>query len=326
MKQSTPLLLLSFIGISALITLTACSKHNEIDGLNNNQNGIANRSLSQMGTLDFPNCVNIWDYSTGTFPWSVTYPCPANADQEAVNANDIKRQKRIDSIINANIFKYREQIFSPGAVSPCTEPLDNYSYIPLYGVSAVNNNINVLLAAFTGGGQPTVTVYVWQNGILGGGIFISLEQGSVVKTFGFYPNTAYSYPTTGCGVNGRTHNTNLAVQGEIRNNSELIYSVSISKVINSFQFQNLQMYLSNTGNPNFYNYSLNSFNEVHYALGALNTIGITTTYQNIGGANNYQYPTTPYQLGQNLKTLTAPPGTTINLNGGVTPGVSDITE
>lgn len=322
MKQSVPLLLLCLF-ISTLVTLSACSKHNEIDGSNNS---ITNSSSSQMGTLDFPNCVDIWNYAGGTFPWSVSYPCPANASQEATNANDIKRQKRIDSIINANIYKYREQIFSPGAVSPCNVPLGNYVDIPLYGVSAVNNNINVLLAAFTGGPQTTVTVYVWQNGILGGGVFMSLEQGSVVKTFGFYPNTPYSYPTSGCGVNGRTHNTNLTVQGEIRNNSELIYSVSISKVINSFQFQNLQMYLSNTGNPNFYNYSLNTFNEVHYALGALNTIGITTTYQNIGGGNNYQYPSTPYQLGQNLKLLTPPPGTTINLDGGITPGVSDITE
>lgn len=325
MKQSVPLLLLCLF-ISTLVTLSACSKHNEINGSNNNQNGIATNSLAQTNDWVFPGCVDIWNYSGNTFPWSVSYPCPADSAQEATNNNDIKRQKRIDSIINANIYKYREQIFSPGAISPCTQPLGNYVDIPLYGVSAVNNNINVLLAAFTGGPQTTVTVYVWQNGILGGGVFISLEQGSVVKTFGFYPNTPYSYPTSGCGVNGRTHNTNLTVQGEIRNNSELIYSVSISKVINSFQFQNLQMYLSNTGNPNFYNYSLNTFNEVHYALGALNTIGITTTYQNIGGANNYQYPSTPYQLGQNLKTLTAPANTTINLNGGITPGVSDVTE
>ena len=277
-----------------------------------------------MGTLDFPNCVNIWDYSSGTFPWAVTYPCPANADQEAVNANDIKRQKRIDSIIKANSYVYREQIFSPGYVSPCHDSdVIIYSYIPFYGTSAVNNNINVLLADFTGSGPATATVYVWQNGILGGGIFISLEQGSVVKTFGFYPNTPYSYPASGCGVNGRY--SNITVPGEIRNNSKLMYSVSISKVMNAIQFQNLKMYLSNTGNPNFYNYNLSTFNEVHYALGALSTLGIST-YVPITGANNYSTPTTPYQLGQNLKIMTAPSGTTINLNGGETPGVSDITE
>lgn len=324
MKQSTPLLLLSSIGISALITLAACSKHNEIDGSNNNQNDIANNSLAQTTDWEFPGCVDIWDYSGGNlFPWAVSYPCPANADQEATNAADKKRQKRIDSIIKANSYKYREQIFSPGAISPCNEPLGNYVDIPRFGTSAVVNNINVLLADFTGSGPATATVYVWQNGILGGGIFISLEQGSIVKTFGFYPNTPYSYPTSGCGVNGRYNN--ITVPGEIRNNSELIYSVSISKVLNAIQFQNLKMYLSNTGNPNFYNYNLSTFNEVHYAVGALNTIGIST-YVGIIGANNYSNPTTPYQLGQNIKIMTAPLNTTINLNGGVTPGVSDITE
>jgi hypothetical protein len=318
-------LLLCLLSIFALIAISACSKQNDP---RNDQNDIPNRPLAQMGTLGFGDCVDIWNFTDGFYPWSVTYPCPDDSLQEAINANDIKRSKRIDSIIKANAVKFPGNIFRTGVESPCNTPLANYTAIPLFGTSAVNNDINVLIASFPGG-SAKVTVYVLQDGILGGGVFISLEQGSVVKTFGFYPSTYYTYPTSGCGVNGRFHNTNLTVPGEIRNNAELIYSQSISKNINSFQFQNLSMYLCNigpAGGSGFYNYSVNSFNETHYALGALNAIGITTTYQNVGGANNYPNPTTPYQLGQNLKLLTPPPGTTINLDGGITPGISDITE
>lgn len=307
------------VSIFVFVVLSACSKHNVKE-----ETGVL-RVPGKMGVSDYP-CVDIWDYGSGTFAWAVTYTCPQNAYQDSVNTADKNRQKRLDSIIKGNPIKYPEETFAIGGTSPCQNiPPGPTAYLPLYGTSAVTNDIDVLLAAFSGlSGSAKFTVYVLQNGILGGGVFFSLEQGAVVKTFGFYPATSmYTYQTHSCGVFGRQNGTTMAA--EIRNNSDLPYSVSISKVMTAIQFQNLKTYLSGPGS-NFYNYNVSSFNEVHFALGALNTIGISSLYEPRTGVNNFTdlICDTPYKLGQNIKTLTViPTNSTVNINGGITPGVPD---
>jgi hypothetical protein len=330
MKKTLSQALLSCSCFFVCVLLSACNKSHELSTTTPSSTNTKNLSINSEGQSSISSypCVDIWDYVPGGFNWAVTYPCPQNAIEDNVNKQDIKRQKRIDSIFRAtNMFLNKEAVFNREATSPCNNPIPSHlGDLVLYGTSAVVNDINVFLADYSSVGQTTLTVYVLQNGILGGGVFISLQQGSLAKTFGFYPQSSYyTFWNPGCGFKAR--GTGGTVPGGIRNNNNLPYSVSISKVLNAAQFQNLAMYLSNVPNSSFYNYDIATFNEVHYALGALSTVGINSLSQISIGSNNYENVDTPYLLGQKIKTLTnIPLNTTIDLLGGFTPGIPEETE
>jgi hypothetical protein len=316
MKFNPPQVLYA-VGVLALTVFFSCSKS---DGPERQLIKPKDISLDKMANI---NCFDPWNYTLANYYYALLFPCEVSANHIASNLAAVDRQKRIDSIIKANSYKYPEHIFST-TPSPCTTPPGNYTWLPLFGTSAVFNTVDGAISEFYGTSSAVFTIYVLQNGMHGGGVFLGLQNAANAKTFGFYPNQTYIYPTSGCGVSARS--SSLTVPGEIRNNADIVYSVSISKTLSSFQLQNLFNYLRNTGGS-FYNYSLSYFNEVHYALGAANAIGLSV-YEPVGDAYGISStPRTPYELAQNIAVMTSTPsGVTINKLGGITPGVSDITD
>jgi len=296
MNRNITYLISIFLGASCVVFIFyACNKHLEQKG----------STLGGTAGVDaVPGCV---DLSIGS-NWVAPYICPSTPAQVIADSNAISAQAIVDSLLNSNADSYK--IVAQPASHDCT-PGVNY-YVPvgvdIYGVSpTVFNATNELGNLTTAAGLPgSFTIYVLdQSGPWGGGVFMNITRGSWTRTFGFYPSTgSLGYNENGCAFSSPN------VGGVFYDNSNLVYSVSIKINIAGVQFRNLANYITNNLNTTNYSYNLLNFNAGTLAINAANAVGVTLTPP----SGFYKM----FELGQCIRSLTAPANTTINLTGGYT--------
>ena len=162
----------------------------------------------------------------------------------------------------------------------------------------------------------TVTVYVQQavpnTADLNGGqhgvghTSVGIEQNGITRYMGYYPQTGANQFAVGLGVN---------YPGELRDNSGEVYDVSITKPVTSSQLSSIITYMNNPPAT----YSLNNYNCADFGIAVGNLAGMdlpsTTTSAFFGKFNGRS----PGELGQDVRGMTPPAGTSVNPNGGNAP-------
>lgn len=246
------------------------------------------------------------DMSSGV-NWAAPYLCPSNQFEVQVDSQEIKKQRRIDSLIAvsnaAGNWLYPQ---SPPYVlkkPPCSS--SNFAVVPVYGTPV--NSLEQEIGGFDGM-AITFTIYVLQNGAYGGGVFLGLSQGSgLSRCIGFYPSSSYGF-WYGCGS---PYSNGALVPGVYNDNSGLYYSVSVSINLSIARTRALITYLSNSRSSVPYNYSIN-YNGTTYALNAAAAAGLSLTV----GVSSF---TSEYELARYIRTMAAPPNGSVNTTGGITP-------
>lgn len=133
-----------------------------------------------------------------------------------------------------------------------------------------------------------------------GHTFISITQNGITRTFGFYPISEKAIFDAGPSIFG--------------DNSQTPYSVSISTQLSPASLNSLLTYIYSKDNAT---YNLGVYNCTDFGIEAAGVAGLTLprTYGSwgLGGGR------TPGTLGQDMRTLSLPAGTTRNLSGGTSP-------
>lgn len=169
------------------------------------------------------------------------------------------------------------------------------------------NNIQQYLKCFTGNQGATFTVYAEQprpgraDTWAGfpprvGHTFISISQNGITRVFGFYPSSSVALVDDAVGVIG--------------DDSRHPYSVKVTTTISPAQLANLLTYInSNSGAT----YSLSEYNCTNFGIGASGATGLMlpNTYGDWGMSGG----STPGTLGQDMRTMPLPAGTTRALSG-----------
>ncbi|QIL40397.1 hypothetical protein G7074_14670 [Pedobacter sp. HDW13] len=289
MKKSNYLLSFGItISVFAFIVIIAsCQKSKDsFDELLDTKNISLNQKMS---STTFNACLETYDI----WQWSVSYACPQNSVELALNKKDIKRAKRIDSITKANPSKY--PVTAPVLNDPKKEAPQSFSILQ-YGVPTTSIIDEVGSAPEFGG--SVITLYILEYGPYGGVISLGIKNGGYSRAVAFYPNT-YSIVK------------DVSYPGVFTNTSGLAYTYSISKTATFLgPFLN---YLSKRQTPTVsHNYTINSFEGYHLFKEAIGLIGISLpTVTTIG---DY-----PHSLAQAIRTWTPPANVTVNLDGGFIP-------
>lgn len=165
---------------------------------------------------------------------------------------------------------------------------------------------------FTKSQSATLTVYV-QQGSPGtrapvgvnqvGHTFIGIEQNGITRYMGYYPES--SAGTIGLTV-GRSY------AGEIHDNSNSPYNVSITAPVSSEQLNNILNYINNA--PVTYN--LNSYNCADFGIAVGNLGGMNLPNTTSSGIFSGR---SPGNLGEDIRSMNPPSGGSINTNGGNSP-------
>ncbi|QQT28171.1 hypothetical protein [Sphingobacterium spiritivorum] len=290
MKRKNYLLSCTFtFVVFAIIAFTvACQKSNDpFAGLSESEELVISKKAANS---TFKGCLETYDL----WQWSVSYACPQNHVELELNKLDIKRAKRIDSIIKANSFKYPTT--TPVQVNPDT---GTPSYlIPLMKYGTATTSMIDEVAGTPEMGGSTITLYVLEYGPYGGVISLGIESSGYNRAVAFYPNT-----------NSVMKYTNYP--GVFTNTGGLAYTYSISKTA-SFLGPFLN-YLTNRQTPWVnHSYSYGSFEGYHLFKEAVSKIGLQLPVIATGGdfAHN---------LAQSIRTWNPPAGVTVNKEGGIIP-------
>ncbi|WP_449435980.1 hypothetical protein [Pedobacter steynii] len=291
MKKSNYLLSFGItISVFAFIVIVAsCQKSKDsFDELSDTKGIDLNQKTS---SATFSHCLETYDL----WEWSVSYACPQNSVELELNKKDIKRAKRIDSIIKANHPKY--PVTSPVLVDPKQEAPQYFSILN-YGIPTTSIIDEVGSAPETGG--SVITLYILEYGSYGGVISLGIKN----DAYGYSRAVAF-YPNTNPIVKG------MSYPGIFTNTSGLAYTYSISKTATFLgPFLN---YLSKRQTPSVsHNYTINSFEGYHLFKEAIGLIGISLPTLTTSG--DY-----PHNLAQAIRTWTPPANVTVNREGGFIP-------
>ena len=139
-----------------------------------------------------------------------------------------------------------------------------------------------------------------------GHTFIGIEQNGVIRNIGFYPDSPMA--------------TLLKSQnGELHDNSTSPYDVSITIDVNAGQLKDIINSVENYPSV----YDLNNYNCTDFGIKIAGLGGLTLP-ETIGEYNAYAglvkfKGRNPSDLAEDIRTLTLPPGASIDLNGGNAP-------
>ncbi|WP_127023534.1 hypothetical protein [Flagellimonas beolgyonensis] len=173
------------------------------------------------------------------------------------------------------------------------------------------NDMNDYLECFTTSQGATITVYVNEPnpgsgdthvGSYVGHTFVSIQQGSNIATFGFYPVSDDIKPLFG-----------TSSPSKMGDDGKDPYTVSISSTVTGAKLGNILNYAKNYQSS----YDLNTYNCTDFAIGVGNKAGLNLpdAYGSwtFGGGSN------PGTLGKYLLNRTSTSSQPINKNGGAAP-------
>jgi hypothetical protein len=186
------------------------------------------------------------------------------------------------------------------------------------------NNMANYLSGFNTTQPATITIYADQpvagkhnvfSGSNVGHAFISIKQGTKIKTLGFYPQNSAS----SIAPNPLTPQPNdfVSTPGIFQNDQGHSYDVSITVSITASQLSSTLNGIISVAQSNP-SYNIGSMNCSDLAI----IIFKSSTNVNIPSCESprlYWSGQTPATLGQILRTLTLPPGATRNTTGGTAP-------
>jgi hypothetical protein len=172
------------------------------------------------------------------------------------------------------------------------------------------------LRCFNATQGATITIYVQQavpnTSELNGGpygvghTFVGIEQNGITRYMGYYPLNGANQAMIALGSN---------YPGQIRDNSGETYHVSISAPVSGTQLSGILTYINT--HPSTYN--LNSYNCSDFGIAVGNLAGMNLPATTTSAMFNMFNGRSPGVLGQDIRSMNAPAGGAVNVNGGVAP-------
>ncbi|NBL63754.1 hypothetical protein GV828_00915 [Flavobacterium sp. NST-5] len=262
-------------------------------------------------------------------------------DVKAEIENFVDAQGAITGVVSEEVSEYMQEILNHGLSSNLEEVNQEIIYMlniledGLVNGQAVVDAPNVpivnmhnYLNCFDTSEPATITLYADQpttgsHSIYGddtvGHAFISIKQGTKIKTLGFYPQCS----TCSILPNPNTMDPRdfISVAGVFGNDENHAYDVSVTTTINAIQLSNLIGFMNNIALSN-----------PQYNLGSMNCTDLAILI--FESQTNIDIPScespspwkgqTPGTLGEILRNLSLPINVTRNTNGGTAPTNSDI--
>ncbi len=190
------------------------------------------------------------------------------------------------------------------------ESLDEVIYV-IESAEDPIENMEEYLDCFDTTQSASLTIYVNEpidgtNSLIGrdrvGHTFVSIQQGSNMASYGFYPNSMLSSLVGG-------------TQGVMEDNSNTEYDVSIT--INNISPSNLQKIITLSKSYAISDYHLSQRNCTDMGIALGNLAGLPIPECNANSI--YFFGSTPGRLGEYMRNLTLPTGVTRNITGGNSP-------
>lgn len=272
----------------------------------NKNSSASKKSLSSITTDGIP-CIDL----TQIDAWAAPFTCPSDQGEYEADLSAISQQKGIDSLINL-LGGGQYPARPPVPTSPCTN--NSYANVPIYGTSIAN--METELGCINQFGTSTITLYVLENGPYAGGVFVGINQPGLQRAYYFGPNTgSYTY-SYGCNAPWSSVNA----PGQLYDASGLYYSVSVTF---HSSMKSIISYMSNGLSSTLHTYNMPNYTDAGYATGIAALAGVT--FSAPPGQVLTGVPTSyAYDLGQYIRTMTAPSGGSINLTGGKIPARSGV--
>ena len=150
--------------------------------------------------------------------------------------------------------------------------------------------------------ENSSTIYSGQNGP--GHAFIGIEQNSIVRQLGFYPESGANSAFVGVGK---------PYKSELRSNNDYLYHVSISKVISSSQLTSITNYIKKF--PEIYDVNNYACTDFAIKIGNLAGMGLPSTTMESWPFKGRS----PGQLGQEIRAMDSDGIKTISKTKSISP-------
>jgi len=231
--------------------------------------------------------------------------------------NQTENATQLNTYLQNNNCSPEAQNFAIQAIEALMEEEGNFNEIPIIDTPEVPiNDISEFLDCFELNQPAQITIFVDQpisnfnivvNTHSVGHAFIGITQGSNISIFGFYPN------------NNSTSPWNTEAPQAFGDDSSHVFDVSLTINITPTQLNNIINYTLNFTD----NYDLNDNNCTDFAIqiGNLGGLNIDECNSNwiLGSGSN------PAKLGQTIRNMDLPNGSSRDTNGGNAPATARIT-